>query len=41
VQASDYAGANATALLLLGICFVLLALVYGTNRRAWAVKPVE
>jgi molybdate transport system permease protein len=41
VQASDYAGANVTALLLLAICFVMLVLVYGTNRRAWAVKPVE
>jgi molybdate transport system permease protein len=41
VQASDYAGANATALLLLVLCFVLLAIVYGANRRAWAVKPVE
>jgi molybdate transport system permease protein len=41
VQASDYAGANATALLLLAICFVLLVVVYATNRKAWAVKPVE
>ncbi len=41
VQASDYAGANATALLLLVLCFVLLAIVYGANRKAWAVKPVE
>lgn len=41
VQATDYSGANATALLLLAICFVLLAIVYGTNRRAWAVKPLE
>lgn len=41
VQASDYSGANATALLLLVICFALLAIVYGTNRKAWAVKPVE
>jgi molybdate transport system permease protein len=41
VQASDYAGANATALLLLVICFALLAVVYATNRKAWAVKPVE
>ena len=35
VQASDYAGANATALLLLVLCFALLAVVYGMNRRAW------
>jgi molybdate transport system permease protein len=41
VQASDYAGANATALLLLAICFVLLVIVYAINRKAWAVKPVE
>lgn len=41
VQASDYAGANATALLLLVICFVLLAAVYGLNRKAWAIHPVR
>jgi molybdate transport system permease protein len=34
VQSSDYAGANQTALILLIICFALLALVYGLNRRA-------
>jgi molybdate transport system permease protein len=37
VQASDYAGANATALLLLALCFSLLAVVYGMNRKAWMV----
>src|SRR5579863_1515168 len=36
VQSSDYAGANATALVLLAVCFVLLALVYGINRRLWS-----
>lgn len=41
VQASDYAGANQTALLLLGLCFLLLAIVYGWNRKAWAVGPVK
>jgi molybdate transport system permease protein len=41
VQASDYAGANQTALLLLLLCFVLLATVYGLNRRAWAIYPVK
>ena len=41
VQASDYAGANATALLLLVLCFVLLAIVYGMNRKAWAIPPVK
>ena len=37
VQASDYAGANQTALLLLVLCFGLLALVYGLNRKAWSL----
>src|SRR6202041_1796286 len=41
VQASDYAGANATALLLLVLCFVLLTLVYGLNRKAWMIHPVK
>jgi molybdate transport system permease protein len=33
VQASNYAGANQTALLLLILCFAVLSLVYGVNRR--------
>jgi len=37
VQASDYAGANATALLLLMVCFAVLAIVYGLNRRPWMI----
>jgi molybdate transport system permease protein len=41
VQGSDYAGANQTALLLLVLCFFLLAVVYGVNRRAWMVGPVK
>jgi molybdate transport system permease protein len=41
VQASDYSGANQTALLLLVLCFALLALVYGLNRRPWAIGPVK
>lgn len=41
VQASDYAGANQTALLLLVLCFVLLAIVYGLNRRVSAIYPVK
>lgn len=41
VQASDYAGANQTALLLLVLCFALLAIVYGFNRRAWAISPLK
>jgi molybdate transport system permease protein len=41
VQASDYAGANQTALLLLLLCFVLLAFVYSVNRKVWSVSPVK
>ena len=41
VQASDYAGANQTALLLLVLCFILLAIVYGVNRRASMIGPVK
>jgi molybdate transport system permease protein len=41
VQSSDYAGANQTSLVLLGVCFALLALVYGFNRKAWAIHPVK
>ena len=41
VQASDYSGANQTALILLVVCFVLLALVYGMNRKALAINPVK
>jgi molybdate transport system permease protein len=33
VEAANYAGANAMALLLLVVCFVILTLVYGLNRR--------
>jgi molybdate transport system permease protein len=33
VQASNYAAANATALLLLVFCFAVLTVVYGLNRR--------
>jgi len=40
VQSSDYAGANQTALMLLIVCFALLVVVYGLNRKAWAV-PVK
>ncbi len=39
VQALDYSGGNATALVLLVISFVTLAIVYGVNRRVWAWKP--
>lgn len=41
VQASDYVGANQTALLLLVLCFLLLAVVYGFNRRVWAIGPLK
>ena len=46
VQASNYAAANATALLLLVFCFAALATVYGLNRRAprqkpWMISPAK
>jgi molybdate transport system permease protein len=43
VQASDYAGANGTALLLLVLCFAILAVVYSLNRKALmtTVGPVK
>jgi len=41
VQSSDYVGANQTALLLLLLCFVLLAVVYGANRKVWMVGPLK
>jgi len=39
VQASNYAAANQTALLLLVICFGMLSVVYGLNRRTWLFSP--
>jgi molybdate transport system permease protein len=46
VQASDYAAANATAALLLLFCFVVLAAVYGLNRKkskswTWMMGPAK
>jgi molybdate transport system permease protein len=51
VQASNYASANAMALLLLVFCFAVLTLVYGlnrttlpqatANRKVWAMGPVK
>jgi molybdate transport system permease protein len=41
VQSSDYAGANQTALILLVVCFAVLALVYGLNRRPSIIYPVK
>jgi molybdate transport system permease protein len=38
VQAVNYAGATATALVLLTISFVTLAIIYGLNRRVWIWK---
>ena len=39
VEAANYASANATALVLLLISFVILSLVYGLNRKLWATWP--
>ncbi len=39
VQASNYASANQTALVLVAIAFVVLSLVYALNRRIWAIWP--
>lgn len=45
VQASNYAAANAMALLLLVFCFAVLTLVYALNRRpsqrTWAMGPAK
>ena len=41
VQAFDYPGANATALMLLAISFTILSLVYALNRKVWAVWPFK
>ena len=39
VQASNYASAHQTALVLLVISFVVLSLVYSLNRKVWAIWP--
>lgn len=39
VQALDYAAAGETAAVLLAVSFVVLAVTYGLQRRAWAVWP--
>src|SRR5580693_7362491 len=39
VQAGNYSSANQTALVLLVISFAVLSIVYGVNRRPWAVGP--
>ena len=41
VQAMDYSGAHNTALLLLAISFVVLAVVYSVNRRVWSPWQVR
>jgi len=45
VQSSNYAAANAMALLLLVFCFAVLTVVYGLNRRpnqrVWPMGPVR
>ena len=41
VQASDYASANQTALLLILLCFAVLAIVYGLNRQVWTIGPAK
>lgn len=41
VQSLDYAAANATALLLLLFSFAILSIVYGLNRKSWAVWPLQ
>jgi molybdate transport system permease protein len=41
VQASDYAGANQTALVLLMLCFLLLSMVYSLNRRPSLLNSVK
>jgi molybdate transport system permease protein len=41
VQSLDYAAANKTALLLLLFSFVVLSIVYGLNRKSWAVWPLR
>jgi molybdate transport system permease protein len=39
VEAGNYAAANTTSLVLLAVSFVILALVYAWNRRAWPRAP--
>jgi molybdate transport system permease protein len=39
VQDLNYAAANATALVLIAIAFVLLSIVYSLNRNVWSIWP--
>ncbi len=39
VQGAEYTAANLTSLVLLVFSFVVLALIYGMNRRSWSLGP--
>src|SRR5262249_18173798 len=39
VQSLDYGGGQRNTLVLLLICFVVLSIVYGVNRRVWSPWP--
>lgn len=39
VEAGNYSAANTTSLVLLGVSFAILVMVYGWNRRAWPRAP--
>lgn len=41
VQSLEYAEANHMALVLLAICFAVLSVVYGVNRRVWSPWPAR
>jgi len=41
VQAVNYSGANATALVLLAISFATLSVVHALNRRVWIWKEMR
>jgi molybdate transport system permease protein len=41
VQAGEYAAANTTALFLLVLSFAILSVIYGLNRRVWAIWPFK
>jgi molybdate transport system permease protein len=41
VQAAEYGAANITALVLLLFSFLVLALIYGINRKVWIVGPAR
>jgi molybdate transport system permease protein len=41
VQAGEYAAANITSFVLLAFSFVVLATVYGLNRKSWTMGPAR